>query len=48
MIFNTQKRSRAFKIGEHHYDIGNNLYEAMLDKEMVYSAVKESRRSEKY
>lgn len=36
-IINLQKPSRAFQIGEHHYDIGNNLYELMLDKLMIYS-----------
>lgn len=34
---NWQTRSRAFNIGEKHYDIGNDLYEKMLDKRMVYS-----------
>lgn len=36
-IFNLQKISRAFQIGQHHYDIGNELYQRMLDKRMVYS-----------
>ena len=36
-IFNLQKLSRAFQVGEHHYDIGNDLYEAMLDKRMNYT-----------
>lgn len=36
-VFNLQKRSRAFQVGEHHYDIGNDLYEAMLDKRMNYT-----------
>ena len=36
-FFNQQTKSRAFKIGEHHYDIGNDLYQAMLDKRMVYT-----------
>ena len=34
---NRQKHSRAFKIGEHHYDLGNELYTKMLDKRMVYT-----------
>jgi cyclopropane-fatty-acyl-phospholipid synthase len=34
---NPQRRSRAFQIGERHYDIGNDLYECMLDKRMMYS-----------
>jgi len=36
-VFNLQKISRAYQIGERHYDIGNDLYKAMLDKRMVYS-----------
>lgn len=36
-ILNLQKPSRAFLIGEHHYDIGDDLYEAMLDKRKIYS-----------
>ena len=36
-IFNLQRVSRAFRVGEKHYDIGNDLYQAMLDKRMTYS-----------
>jgi cyclopropane-fatty-acyl-phospholipid synthase len=36
-IFNRQSSARAFKIGEHHYDLGNDLYEAMLDKRLNYT-----------
>ncbi len=36
-LMNLQKPSRAFDIGKHHYDIGDDLYEAMLDKRMIYS-----------
>ena len=36
-IFNLQNRMRAFRIGEHHYDLGNDLFECMLDKRMIYS-----------
>lgn len=36
-LFNLQSSSRAFNIGEAHYDLGNDLYEAMLDSRMVYS-----------
>ena len=36
-LFNFQSPSRAFTVGEKHYDIGNDLYEAMLDKRMVYT-----------
>ncbi len=35
--FNLQKPSRAYKVGEHHYDIGNDLFERMLDRRMIYS-----------
>src|SRR4051812_18628721 len=30
-LFNMQ-REQAYTVGERHYDIGNDLYEAMLDK----------------
>ncbi|MFC1481308.1 cyclopropane fatty acyl phospholipid synthase [Candidatus Neomarinimicrobiota bacterium] len=36
-LTNLQRISRAYQVGEAHYDIGNNLYRAMLDKRMVYS-----------
>jgi len=36
-VCNLQKRARAFQVGEHHYDLGNDLYEAMLDRRMLYS-----------
>lgn len=36
-VRNPQRTSRAFEVGEHHYDIGNDLYEAMLDSRMVYT-----------
>lgn len=35
--FNLQKISRAYQVGKQHYDIGNELYEAMLDERMVYT-----------
>ncbi|MBU4141897.1 cyclopropane fatty acyl phospholipid synthase, partial [Patescibacteria group bacterium] len=31
------KKSRAFLIGEKHYDLGNALYQNMLDERMIYS-----------
>jgi cyclopropane-fatty-acyl-phospholipid synthase len=34
---NQQTRTRARKNVESHYDIGNDLYERMLDKRMIYS-----------
>jgi cyclopropane-fatty-acyl-phospholipid synthase len=36
-LFNKASKSRAFTIGEKHYDIGNDLFGKMLDKRMVYS-----------
>lgn len=36
-ILNLQNPARAFHVGQHHYDIGNDLYEQMLDKRMIYS-----------
>jgi cyclopropane-fatty-acyl-phospholipid synthase len=36
-LFNYQSRARAYIVGEQHYDIGNDLYERMLDKRMVYT-----------
>ncbi len=34
---NRGRRSKAFEIGERHYDLGNDLYETMLDRRLVYS-----------
>jgi cyclopropane-fatty-acyl-phospholipid synthase len=34
---NLQSPSRAFEVGERHYDAGNDVFEAMLDERMVYS-----------
>ncbi len=36
-LINMQTRRRAFIIGEKHYDLGNNLFQCMLDKRMNYS-----------
>ena len=36
-IFNLQTKSRSFMVGKRHYDIGNDLYQAMLGKTMAYS-----------
>lgn len=36
-LLNLQSRARAFEVGEHHYDLGNDLYEAMLDKRLNYT-----------
>ncbi len=31
------KRSEAFEVGKKHYDLGNDLFQIMLDKRMIYS-----------
>lgn len=36
-LMNLQSLRRAFDNGQRHYDIGNDLYEAMLDKRMLYT-----------
>ena len=36
-LMNLQKPSRAFQVGERHYDVGPDVFEAMLDRQMVYS-----------
>lgn len=36
-FFNLQTKSRSAIVGERHYDIGNDLYKAMLGKTMAYS-----------
>lgn len=36
-LFNLQSKRRAFIIGEKHYDMGNDLFQMMLDKRMNYS-----------
>ena len=37
-LINMQARRRAFIIGERHYDLGNDLFQNMLDKRMNYSS----------
>jgi cyclopropane-fatty-acyl-phospholipid synthase len=37
ILFNRQSGNKAYNIGKAHYDIGNDLYKAMLDKNMVYT-----------
>ena len=37
LLLNPQTKSRSFQVGEDHYDRGNELFEAMLDKRMVYT-----------
>ena len=34
---NLQRGKRAWEVGQQHYDLGNDLYEAMLDPRMIYS-----------
>ena len=34
---NRQTGKRAFEVGSKHYDAGNDLYERMLDKRMIYT-----------
>jgi cyclopropane-fatty-acyl-phospholipid synthase len=34
---NQQSRARAYRVGEVHYDVGNELYRAMLGRTMAYS-----------
>ena len=36
-LFNLQSKDRAFQVGEQHYNVGNDLFEAMLDPYMTYS-----------
>ena len=36
-LINLQTPSRAFQIGKHHYDIGNDLYRSMLGEQLIYS-----------
>ena len=36
-LFNLQNQARAMQVGEKHYDVGNELYQAMLDRRMVYT-----------
>ena len=37
ILFNHQTKSRSFIVGQKHYDIGNDLYQAMLDPRMTYT-----------
>lgn len=36
-LFNLQNKARAWIVGEAHYDMGNELFERMLDPTMCYS-----------
>jgi len=37
ITLNEQNQKRAFDVGKKHYDVGNDLYEFMLDKRMTYT-----------
>jgi cyclopropane-fatty-acyl-phospholipid synthase len=37
LLVNLQAGRRALAVGERHYDLGNDLFEAMLGKRLVYS-----------
>ncbi len=37
-LINRQSSARAFEVGEKHYDLGNDLYLAMLDKRLNYTS----------
>jgi len=36
-LFNLQRGRRSYEVGERHYDLGNDLYAAMLGRRLVYS-----------
>jgi cyclopropane-fatty-acyl-phospholipid synthase len=36
-VLNLQSVARAFQVGERHYDVGNDVFEAMLDPTLTYS-----------
>jgi cyclopropane-fatty-acyl-phospholipid synthase len=36
-LINMQSRRRAFRVGQRHYDLGDDLYERMLDPRMIYT-----------
>ncbi len=36
-LLNLQRGRRAWEVGERHYDLGNDLFQAMLGKRLVYS-----------
>jgi cyclopropane-fatty-acyl-phospholipid synthase len=36
-LFNRQPRSKAHRIADRHYNLGNDLFRAMLDRRMTYS-----------
>ncbi|MDT8310382.1 MAG: cyclopropane fatty acyl phospholipid synthase [Methylophaga sp.] len=36
-LLNRQTEKRAWKVGEQHYDLGNDFYKSMLDSRMTYT-----------
>jgi cyclopropane-fatty-acyl-phospholipid synthase len=36
-LFNRQTESKSLEVAERHYDLGNDLYQAMLDKRLNYT-----------
>jgi cyclopropane-fatty-acyl-phospholipid synthase len=36
-LFNLQSTARAYQVGQRHYDLGNDLYRAMLDQRLNYT-----------
>ena len=36
-LVNLQSTKRAFQVGEHHYDTGNDVFQSILDSKMIYS-----------
>ncbi len=36
-LLNNGKKSKSFEVGEKHYDIGNDLFRAMLDTRLTYT-----------
>lgn len=36
-LMNRQSKTRAWEVGERHYDLGNDFYAAMLDERMTYT-----------
>lgn len=36
-LWNLQSRARAGQVARHHYDLGNDLFESMLDARAIYS-----------
>lgn len=36
-VFNHQRGRRAFEVGRRHYDAGNDLFQAMLDRRLTYT-----------